>query len=585
MAGSGTMTEATGAATKRWTLLEADDDAVRALAKALAVPQPVARSLVGRGLADATEAERFLTPRLSDLSDPLLLPGMPRAVERLWLAVERRESVVVFGDYDVDGISSTALLIVFLAALGIAATPFVPRRVEDGYGLTSESIQRCIEELRPSLIVTVDCGTGAVEAVEWARTQGVDVIVTDHHEAAAEVAAAVAVVNPKLGGPESVRMLAGVGVAFKLCHAMVKQGRIDERPEARDLDLREFMDFVALGTVSDIVPLRGENRILAHHGLVRINGNGRPGLKALISVANIRASVESSHIGFQLGPRLNAAGRMGSADPALQLLLAEEEGQTLHLAQKLDAENRRRQDIENRILREAVEQIEAGFDLSTTYGLVVGGDGWHAGVNGIVASRLVGLYRRPSVVITFDEEGGGRGSCRSIEGFDLVEHLAACAGDLDSFGGHMMAAGVVLRRDRFAAFRAAFNEVASQKLKGADLRPVLSIDAWIDLAEVDLNLQRSAFRLRPFGPGNPQPIWAARDLRIVDRPRFVGKNHLKLLLAGGGRQIEAIGFGMADRKIPEGALDVAFQLRLDTFHGYESLQLNLMDFRPASGDA
>ena len=583
MANGATTTDAAATSTRRWTLLDADASRTRTLAETLGLPLPVARSLAARGFDDPAEAERFLTPRLSDLSDPFLLPGMTRAVERLWLAIDRRESIAVFGDYDVDGVSSTALLISFLAELGIAATPFLPRRVEDGYGLTEESIQRCVEELRPSLIVTVDCGTGAVEPVEWARGQGVDVIVTDHHEAAAAVASAVAVVNPKLGGPEEVRMLAGVGVTFKLCHAMLKQGRLDGRSEAEQIDLRAFMDFAALGTISDIVPLRGENRILAHHGLVRINANGRPGLKALISVANIRSSVESSHIGFQIGPRLNAAGRMGSADPALQLLLAEEDGQTLHLARRLDAENRRRQDIENRILREATEMIEASFDLSRTYGLVVGGDGWHAGVNGIVASRLVGQYGRPAVVVTFDEEGGGRGSCRSVTGFDLVEHLAECAADLDSFGGHAMAAGVVLRRARFDAFQEAFNRVATRQLAGTDLRPVLSIDAWVDLAEVDLGLHGAAARLRPFGPGNPQPVWAARDLRIVDRPRYVGKNHLKLLLAGGGRQMEAIGFGMADRAIPDGALDAAFQLRIDTFHGYENLQLNLLDFRPSGG--
>lgn len=569
-----------GAAASIWNTAAADAGLVRELAGALGLSWPLATALVNRRIESVQAAERFLTPRLSDLGDPFLLPDMDRAVERLWRAVERGESIAVFGDYDVDGVSSTALMVHFLSGLGAVATPFLPRRVEDGYGLTLSATQRCVGELRPSLILTVDCGTGSAEAVAWAAQQGVDVLITDHHEASGPVAEALAVVNPKRGGPEALRMLAGVGVAFKLCHAMLKRGRAESRPQAH-LDLRELLDFVALGTVSDIVPLQGENRILTHHGLQRINEQARPGLRSLIQVAGIEGPIQAHHIGFQLGPRLNAAGRLGSAEPALQLLLAEEAGQTLRLAQHLDAENRRRQDLENRTLAEAVAWIESSLDLDVARGVVIGHDNWHPGVNGIVASRLVELYRRPAIVVGFDESGMGRGSCRSISGFDLVGNLEACAAHLNQFGGHAMAAGLVVPRDSFADFQKAFLDLAAAVLANADLRPVLTIDAWLDLGSADRRLYETTQRLRPFGPANPQPVWACRDVRVVGRPRVVGKNHLKLCLASGGRQVDAIGFGLGARAIPDGPLDVAFQLRLDDYFGEESLQLNLLDFRAA----
>ncbi len=567
---------------KVWKTAECDESQVQQLAGELTLHPAVARSLIVRGHRDAKSIDLFLHPRLSELSDPFLLPGMEAAVARVWRAIDAREKILVFGDYDVDGVSSTALVVQVLARLGAPVTPFLPHRMDDGYGLGVEPLRRCIENHQPKLVITVDCGTSAVEAVEAARAAGVDVIVTDHHESGGVVAPAVAVVNPKLGSDAGARNLAGVGVAFKLCHALLKRARQDQRPEEKSVDLREYLDLIGIGTIADIVPLQDENRILARHGLARLNRTECIGLKSIIRVAGITGALDTYHVGFLIGPRLNAAGRLGDAQAALELLLTQDPVRADELAAQLDAANRERQELEARIVKEAIEEIDAFFDPKRHFGLVVARKGWHAGVIGIVASRLVQKYRRPVVVVALDDEGEGRGSCRSIEGFNLVAKLAECGDLLERYGGHAMAAGLDVRQDRLEAFKEKFNGVAAQALEGTDLRPVVKVDAWVTLDEADERLMSGLEQMRPFGLGNPTPVWAARRLQVVGPPRVVGKKHLKLLVASGATQREAIAFGMGERQVPPGPIDVAFQLQTNSYMGRETLQLNVQDFR-ASG--
>ncbi len=569
---------------RRWVIPSYDADKAREIVKEVNIPFPLGAALVARGFDTPDKVDRFLKPRLSDLGDPFTLPGMEKAVTRIWDAVEAQESILIFGDYDVDGVSSTALMVSFLSELGAMVTPFLPNRLTDGYGFSRSVLTRCLDQHRPELIVTVDCGTGSGDTVAYAAEQGIDVIVTDHHEASAELAHAIAIVNPKLGDDDSVRMLAGVGVAFKVCHAMVKRAREQGRPGAEDIDLRPFMDFVALGTIADIVPLIEENRILARHGLKWLKTPRALGLRTLMDVAGIKDDVQAHHVGFQLGPRLNAAGRMGDADAALELLLTEDGPRAHTLAMRLDAANRERQDIENRMVREARAELDAIFDPDKHFGLVISRNGWHPGVIGIVASRLCQHFYRPVVVIGMDEETGrGRGSCRSIDGFDLVANLDRCSEHLLQFGGHNMAAGVEVAADKLDAFRVAFNEAAAEVLAQKELKPLQKIDAWLELAEADDWLFRSQQSIRPFGHSNPTPVWAARQVRVV-RHRIVGNGHLQMTLAGGGVTAEAIGFGLGDREVPAGPIDVAFQLKKNTYQGRESLRLDIQDFRAAEAE-
>ena len=507
------------------------------------------------------------------------LRDMGVAADRLLHAVRTGERIAVFGDYDVDGITSTALLVTVLRKTGANAVPFLPHRLEEGYGLSPDALHRCLENCAPALIITVDCGTGSVDAVAEAARRGVDVIVTDHHQPGAALAPALALVNPKLSPDESIHMLAGVGVTFKLCHGLAKHGRELGRASAA-IDLRPHLDLVALGTIADIVPLAGENRVLARHGLNQLNQTTNEGLQALIEVAAIEDRIDAYEVGFRLGPRLNAAGRLGDAQRALDLLLGGDGVDVDALAAELDRSHRERQEIEAATVRDALAELEARFDPARDFGLVVGRPGWHPGVVGIVASRLLQRFHRPVAVIALNEEGG-RGSCRSIEGFDLMAGLNACAGELAKYGGHTMAAGLELKPGRLEAFAARFNEASRELLAGRDLRPVQRIDAWLGLDEVDDTLAGALDRMRPFGVGNTTPVWGARAVRVVGAPRVVGKGHLKLLLAAGSRQLEAMGWGMGERALPPGPLDIAFQIKRERFRGQERLVLHLQDFRPA----
>lgn len=562
---------------KVWKTVGFDEQAAGRLAATLDLPLPLAGVLVSRGQASPEQARRFLNPRIEDLFDPYDWSDMNPAVERILRAVKTHERIVVFGDYDADGVTATALLLRLLRRLGAEVHPFLPLRLEEGYGLGPDALRRCLDTLHPALVITVDCGTGAVAAVRTAAQAGVEIVVTDHHDSAGEIAPALAVINPKLESREETQNLSGVGVAFKLAWALAERAGLDRQEVFR------YLDLVATGTIADVVPLTGENRILVRHGLEQLNRKPLTGLQALAEVGGIDREIEEYHLGFVLGPRLNAAGRLDDAQVALDLLMTDDPAGARSLAKQLDRSNRERQAIEATILEEAIREIEADYDEKRDLGLVLASPRWHAGVIGIVASRIASRYRRPTILIAVEESGVGRGSGRSIEGFNLVEHLAACRNHLIRFGGHAMAAGLEIEAPSLPAFRAAFNQRVAVTLGPDQLRPVQNIDAWIELADADARLYQGLKHLRPFGFGNPRPVWAARRVRVLGQPRILKEKHLKMLVAAGGAQRQAIGFGLADQPLPEGPLDLAFTLELNTWMDRETLQLNVQDLRAGAG--
>jgi len=568
---------------KNWRLRKIEDGPVLELARRSLLPAPLARALILRGVPAGGDVERYLNPRLSDVLDPFTLPAMEAATARIWKAIKAGEMIVVYGDYDVDGVTSAALMSHVLTRLGGHVHRFLPSRTEEGYGLNAETVARCISAYKPGLIVTTDCGSGSHEAALAASSAGVDIVVTDHHEVGvAGPAPVVALVNPKLGADPQARCLSGVGVAFKVCHALLKKGRDQKQKTALSLDLREFLDLVALGTISDMVPMLHENRILVRHGLAQLNRRERLGLRVLSEVAGATGELGTYHVGFVLGPRMNAAGRMGKADDALELLLTEDPAKARELAVFLDSANQERKQVENEIMEEAVRRIDAFYDPGAHFGIVVGEVGWHVGVVGIVASRLVGKYNRPAIVVGFDENGMGRGSCRSIEGFDLLGGLNVCSEYLSRHGGHEMAAGLEVQQGVFEQFQKAFFAVCEKGLKGRDLRRTLEIDSWVSMAEIlGPGFLDVTTRMGPYGESNAEPVWGLKSVQLVGAPRVLKEAHLKMRVGVGVDVCDAIGFKMADRlkDLPEGPVDLAFNLRANTYMNRTTLQLNLIDFR------
>jgi single-stranded-DNA-specific exonuclease len=573
---------------KRWRTIEVDSAAADRLSQEAGVPLPIAQILVSRGITTGDAADRFLNPRLSELSDPFLLPDMEAAVDRIWQAIDGDEQIVVYGDYDADGVISTALLVAVISRLDARVQPCLPSRLEDGYGFSVDTLDRRMRGEPVDLVITVDCGANDAAAVGVARERGIDVVVTDHHEVGGVLPDAVAIVNPKLGKPagpgqddNDARILAGVGVAFKLCRALLKRGRDRGNEAAGAIDLRDYIEWVAIGTVADVVPLLGDNRALVRYGLTRLANTEHAGLKALKQVAGIKGRVDAQHVAFGISPRINAAGRLGNAELALELFLTTDASRARELAGELEEANRDRRAVGKRMLEEADAEVGREFDPEQQFGIVAGSDSWHAGVIGIVASRLSRTYSRPAVVVSFDELGVGTGSCRSIDGFDLVGGLAECSEYLVRFGGHSMAAGLTVKKEQFESFRKKFNAVCSEQLRGRDLRPIQDVDAWIGSGDADETLVEASDGLRPFGEGNRPPVWGVRDARLAGQPRILKDAHLKMALVVGSGQLDAIAFGMGDRTVPDGAMDVLFALEKNSFRGRETLQMNVKDCRPA----
>ena len=559
---------------KRWILAQSEDGAQSDIAWSEICGLPCITELLKRkGFTSTDEVNAFLQPRLSFLRDPFGLPNMAAAVDRILLAVDRAERVVLFGDYDVDGVTSLTLLAEMLGSYGAAPHLFLPLRMEEGYGLSRESVNRCCEQHKPELLIAVDCGTSSLGEIAELQRRGVDVIVVDHHEPKAALPNCVAVVNPKTEPGSIFHYLCSVGIAFKLCHALLKT-----RP-VPGFDLKANLDLVALGTVADIVPLQNENRIFVQRGMVEIARSKRLGIRKLMEVAGIRAPITAADIGFRLGPRLNAAGRLATAEKALRLLLTRDEGEATELANVLDTQNRERQTVEKKICAEAEEKLKTIFDSERDAAIVLGAREWHHGVLGIVASRLARAYHRPTLLVGFDPSGLGKGSGRSIEGFSLVEALGHCEKWLEKFGGHEMAAGLAVREEQFPAFAEAFQQIARESLSTENLQPRLHLDHELTFSDLNGDLLRWHQVLEPFGNGNGQPIFFARAVEPTIAPRILKEKHLLLHLRQTNHCHRAIFFDGASVKLPSSPWDIAFRLEADEYQGETRLQIQIEALR------
>jgi single-stranded-DNA-specific exonuclease len=562
----------------RWSLADRPDPAlVTALAADLKIPEPLASILVQRGLGEAVVAKAFLRPELERLSDPLAWADMGPAVERVVAAVREGAPILVHGDYDVDGQCAAALLTRVLRTAGATVHAFVPHRLRDGYDFGPAGLAQA-DRVGAGLIVTCDCGITAIEPVRAARAAGREVIVTDHHLPGDALPPASAVLDPRRADcPSLEKDLCGTGVAFKLAQALMPALGLSPNVPLH------FLDYVALATVADVVPLVGENRILVRHGLKMLAESRWTGLRALVETAGLAGKpLRAGHVGFILAPRLNAAGRIGEPQDGLRLLLTDDPTEAAALARDLETLNARRQALDQRILDEAIELAERTL-LPEHHALVLAADGWHPGVIGIVASRLVERYGRPTFLVAWEAETG-RGSGRSVAGFDLHEALHRVGHLLEKYGGHTMAAGLTMRRDRFEAFRVAFLGVARELLRPDDLVPAQRVDLELPLGLVSEELEKLMRYLEPCGPGNPAPVFGVRGARAV-QARRVGANHLRFLLDDGSGVLPAIGFQWADI-VPDGwltqPLDVAFRLERDEWQGRANLQARIASIAPSS---
>jgi single-stranded-DNA-specific exonuclease len=586
---------------KKWILpSEVDSKLVERLAKELKLPPALTEVLVQRGYSSVEAAANFLNPRLAQLRPPEEIPNISVAVDRLQEALKRKEKIILYGDYDVDGITSLALLCRALRALGGNIHCFIPERASEGYGLSKAGVTRCLKEFQPGLMVAVDCGTNSLEEAQWILEKKIDLIVVDHHEiqnrgqakiftktSIAEEATQVSscfiknlrltsiLVNPQLGS--DYHYLCSVGLVFKLVHALLK------RYPAPPFDLREYLDLVALGTVADIVPLTQENRIFVFHGLKQLAQSRWPGVAALIKIAEVQPPFSTYDVGYKLGPRLNAAGRLSSALEALELLLTDDPNTATRLAHKLDLRNRERQLIERVVTQEAEELVTSIFSTSSPKSIVLGRPHWHHGVVGIVASRISKRWHRPTLIIGFDEQGLGKGSGRSIDGFSLVMALEKCAAVLETFGGHAMAAGLTLNEKNCEILSNVFEQAAELLLTQEDLTPKLKFHAEIKTSELDSTWLSAQEKLAPFGAGNAQPLFLARSLLPLREPRILKEKHLRFEFAG-KKNVSLIGifFNGAQETLPKPPWDIAFTLERNTYQGRTSMQLQIVAIRTSS---
>jgi len=559
----------------RWIIPGAAD---RSLAARLAAEfriTPLGGSVLARQkLTAATEVEQFLRPLLKQLADPFLLPDMRAAVDRMDQALRTNERIVLYGDYDVDGVTSLAILCRVLRAFGGKVECFLPHRMDEGYGLSAAGVERCFEEYSPQLLIAVDCGTNSVADVAEIRRRGAEVIIIDHHEYAGERPDCVALVNPKLTG--EFTYLCSAGLAFKVAHALLKHSPLP------DFDLREYLDLVALATLADLVPLTAENRLLVRKGLEQMAQTRWPGLAALMLEAGVKTPVRSGDVGFQLGPRINAAGRLGTAQVALKLLLTNDAGEGAALAAQLNRQNAERRGVEQHVAREADAWVQENFDPARDASIIAGQRDWHDGVLGIVASRISRRYYRPALVVGFNADGRGKGSGRSIEGLCLVTALTRCGAHLEKFGGHEMAAGLSVREENFAEFRAAFEQAARELLNDELLVPSLSIDAELNLGDVDFPAIEDQDLLEPYGMGNRQPLCLVRGITPAAAPRVLKEKHLRFDFQHGRRRIGAIFFDGASHDLPRPPWDIAFRLERNEFNGRVDPQMQIVAIRAAS---
>jgi single-stranded-DNA-specific exonuclease len=569
---------------KRWVIKRADDGTIARQAEQLKISLLLARLLVLRGLVDAAGARSYLSSSLrSDLPSPFTMTDMEPAVQRLVHAIKNRELIGIWGDYDVDGTTGASVLVSFLRQIGAEPVYHVPHRIEEGYGLNIEGLKR-LRERGVGLIITVDCGISNALEIDAARGFGLDVVVVDHHQPPDELPPAVAVINPHRRDcrfPD--KGLCAAGLAFYLVIGL--RARLREAgwfTDSSEPDLRRYLDIVTLGTIADMVPLKGVNRTLIRRGLAELSGSTRPGIVALKQVANMAAAeITAGQVGFQLGPRINAAGRVDYGVKVVELLTTASSEIALRIAQELDAHNRERRAIEGEVLEQVLVQARARFAGALPHSLVLGGESWHPGVLGIVASRVVEQFYRPTVVIGF-QSGQGKGSARSIRGFHMVEGFRRCAHHLEKFGGHEHAGGLSIREEKLGLFAEAFESAARESLSPDDLLPFLEVDAQLRFAEIDFSLVRELESLQPFGIGNPEPLFMTREVEVCERKIFSGGTRFRLRQEG--RFIGGVAFGAGD-DFPAGVgtkVDLIYRLCENEWNGTSTVELKIVDAQPAA---
>ena len=574
---------------KRWIVCESKRAQAEKLALELAVSPVLASLLISRGFADTDSARKFLHPSVEQLHDPSLMLGMKEAVARILRAIDQGEKILVYGDYDVDGTTGTVVLRRALKMLGAETGFHVPHRFTEGYGINQAALEKALGE-GFRVIISVDCGIRSHKPLEWAKANGLDCIITDHHLPDEDEGAppAFAVLNPNQKGcPYPDKNLAGVGVAFKLAHALF-------RAKGRESLVKGFLKVVAIGTVADVAPLVGENRAIVALGLADLPKATNPGLRALMEVAGVGdgRGLTATDLGFRIGPRINAAGRMDAARAVVELFEAETEDEARRLAAHLDMRNRERQTVQSEIVKRAFAELAVVSDIdSHAHVAVIAGDGWHRGVIGIAASKVAEKLNRPCVIISLDEDGVGHGSARSIEAYHLLNGLTECADLFVQFGGHSHAAGLTIKRECIEELRRRLNAHAAINLKDDDLVPVLRIDAELPHEAVTMRLAEELRLLEPYGAGNPPPVFLTRRLRIAAEPRVLKERHLKMRVAcEDGRTIDAIWWGGAEELIygqtlSAGArIEMAYTLELNTWQGETRLQMCVQDLRTVTSD-
>ena len=556
---------------KKWQIYEVDEEKIEEICKKYNLNKLLATILVNRSILKEDEIRLFLEPTRRDFHNPFLIKDMEIAVERILKAIQRQEKVTIYGDYDVDGITSITVLKSFLQDRGLEVAHYIPNRLDEGYGLNKNAIEKIYQD-GCDLMITVDCGISAIEEIRYANELGIETIVTDHHEPGTELPRALAVIdNKRKDSTYPFRELAGVGVVFKLIQAIGMKLNLKEE------EYLKYLDIVCIGTISDIVPLVNENRVIAKLGLLLIKQTKNIGLKALINSSGYN-NIDSNSISFGIAPRINACGRMGKAEEALNLFLSKNIVEVSELAQRLNEYNRLRQETEKKIFNSAIEEIERE-NLKEKSTIVLGGHNWHHGVIGIVSSKITEMYFKPSILLSFEEDGIGTGSGRSIPGFDLHENLSKCMDTIEKFGGHSMAIGITIKKENFEDFRKEFEAIA-KNAKIDEIVPIINIDAKIDLSNIDKEMVKSLKKLEPFGEGNKMPVFAFKNLRIDSIRTLTEGKHLKMTLKQGNTIINAIGFNMGELseeyRIGD-KIDVVGVLEVNTFNGVDTVQINLKD--------
>lgn len=556
---------------KKWECYQADSDKVDELMEKYDLNEILARILVNKNLTEKEDIDLFMNPTRKDFHDPFLMPDMEIIVDRILKAIEGKEKIMIYGDYDADGITSITVLKSFLEERGLEVSSYIPNRLDEGYGLNKEAIKKIYDD-GYRLVITVDCGISGIDEVDYANSLGIETLITDHHEPADTLPNAMAVVDAKRKDNKyPFNQLAGVGVVFKLIQAISMKLNLDEK------QFLKYLDIVCIGTISDIVPLVDENRVIAKLGLKLIAQTRNIGLKALLEVIGF-TNIDSTAVSFGLAPRINACGRMGDEQVALELFLSKDFAEAKKLALKLNEYNLERQTIEKKIFDEATEKIEKNEKDNTC--IVVGSEGWHHGIIGIVASKVTEMYFKPSILICFEGEDG-KGSGRSIPGFDLHEALMKCSKNLEKFGGHSMAVGITLKKEKFEKFKEEFEEYA-KSLEIDKIVPVINVDSELSLKNVDIDSVKSLKLLEPYGEANKMPLFMFRNLKINSIRSLSDGKHLRLTLKDDNYMINAIGFNMgelAEEYLIDDKVDIVGNLDINSFNGMESIQIILKDMR------